>query len=314
MNISHFISELLQEHDYVIVPGFGAFVSTYQPARILPGNQTVLPPSRVLSFNSHLKNNDGLLINELATRLKIPQAEAWQQTEQFRDDLQYRLDNGEAVWLEELGTLSRSGSGYLFEPAAASMLSPDLFGLESVLLEALPQAAPQPAGSAASAASPAAGRPTVKKIPFVWLAAAGVLIIAALIFFINQKPQPAPEMAPAVVSADSTQVAPVAPADSMATDSVSAKEEVAEPQSAQPAEKRYYLIGGSFKSKENADEYLEKATRKGYHPIYLGQIGNFHVVALAAFTSEKKAVQAKDSVLKLDPQSGIWVFEPRQPE
>lgn len=298
----------------MIVPGFGAFVSTYQPARILPGDQTVLPPSRVLSFNSHLKNNDGLLIKELAARLNIPQSEAWQQTEQFRDDLQYRLDNGEAVWLEGLGTLARSGSGYLFEPAVASLLSPDLFGLESVLLEALPQAAPQPAGSAASAASPAAGRPAVKKIRLVWLAAAGVLIIAALIFFINQTPQPAPETAPAVVSADSTQGVPVVPADSMATDSASANEEVAETQPVQPAEKLYYLIGGSFKSKENADEYLEKATRKGYHPIYLGQIGNFHVVALAAFASEKKAVQARDSVLKLDPQSGIWIFEPRPPK
>ncbi|NLA48282.1 MAG: hypothetical protein GX876_02335, partial [Bacteroidales bacterium] len=61
MDITSFIRELLFSHDCVIVPGFGGFVGNYAPARIDRATSTFYPPSKQISFNRNLRNNDGLL-------------------------------------------------------------------------------------------------------------------------------------------------------------------------------------------------------------------------------------------------------------
>ena len=66
MDISVFISDLLYQHDCVIVPGFGGFICNYRPAEIHPVLHVVNPPSKAVSFNRNLRTNDGLLVNYIA--------------------------------------------------------------------------------------------------------------------------------------------------------------------------------------------------------------------------------------------------------
>ena len=72
------ISELLYQHDCVIVPEFGGFVANYCSAKIHPTQHTFTPPSKSIVFNSNLKNNDGLLANHiaLAENTNYPEANA----------------------------------------------------------------------------------------------------------------------------------------------------------------------------------------------------------------------------------------------
>ncbi len=66
MDISGYISDLLYEHDCVIIPGFGGFICNYQPAQIDRKFNTISPPSKAISFNVNLQVNDGLLVNYIS--------------------------------------------------------------------------------------------------------------------------------------------------------------------------------------------------------------------------------------------------------
>ncbi len=66
MNIESYISQLLYRYQCVNIPGFGAFLTEIQSARLIESSHSFFPPKKVISFNAHLKNNDGLLANHIA--------------------------------------------------------------------------------------------------------------------------------------------------------------------------------------------------------------------------------------------------------
>ena len=66
MNIGKYIYLLLPEHDTVIVPGLGAFVSSYKSAQVDEQSGEMVPPSKEIYFEPKIKNNDGLLVGKIA--------------------------------------------------------------------------------------------------------------------------------------------------------------------------------------------------------------------------------------------------------
>ena len=66
MKIEHYISQLLYRHQCVIVPNFGAFLTEIQSAHLHENSNSFYPPKKLISFNPHLKNNDGLLANHIS--------------------------------------------------------------------------------------------------------------------------------------------------------------------------------------------------------------------------------------------------------
>lgn len=65
MNLAQHITDLLYRYDCVIVPNFGGFVTHKIGAKIQ--NNTFYAPAKQIAFNSHLKHNDGLLANYIAS-------------------------------------------------------------------------------------------------------------------------------------------------------------------------------------------------------------------------------------------------------
>jgi nucleoid DNA-binding protein len=66
MNIELYIAQLLYRYQCVTVPGFGAFLTEIRSAQLVESSHSFFPPKKIISFNSHLKNNDGLLANHIA--------------------------------------------------------------------------------------------------------------------------------------------------------------------------------------------------------------------------------------------------------
>ena len=66
MKIEIYIAQLLYRYQCVTVPGFGAFLSEIQSAQLVDNSHSFFPPKKMISFNIHLKNNDGLLANHIA--------------------------------------------------------------------------------------------------------------------------------------------------------------------------------------------------------------------------------------------------------
>ncbi len=82
-DIDRHISELLFDHDCVIVPALGGFLASNQSARIMMPKHIIYPPFRHIAFNIFLKHNDGLLANRLVEVKKINYTEALQLIENY---------------------------------------------------------------------------------------------------------------------------------------------------------------------------------------------------------------------------------------
>ncbi len=132
MKLAKYISDLLYRYECVIVPEFGGFVTNVQPARISVYSNTFYPPNKRLTFNNHLKNNDGLLANYIASVDKVPFKSAMNfikfEVKQWKEELA-KTD----LFLEQIGKLSQQGDNLLFEPEKEVNYLTDSYGLGTVV-------------------------------------------------------------------------------------------------------------------------------------------------------------------------------------
>lgn len=132
MKLGKYIQLLLPEHETVIVPGFGAFISTYKPAEIEKESGDIKPPSKEVTFNQKIRNNDGLLIATIAEKEGISHFEALRKIEAERENMIYRLDKGEKVVLEKIGELQYDEQHNIqFNAYENDNLLLEAFGLET---------------------------------------------------------------------------------------------------------------------------------------------------------------------------------------
>jgi cell division septation protein DedD len=125
------ISELLYEHDCVIVPDFGGFVSNYNSAAIHPVQHTFTPPSKKIVFNVNLNNNDGLLANRIVIAENTNYPEAIRYISRFVEYTNAELKKGTKVKIDEVGTLFLDVERNIqFEPSSTNYLLQS-FGLPS---------------------------------------------------------------------------------------------------------------------------------------------------------------------------------------
>ena len=114
--LSSHIEYLLDRHDCVIVPGFGAFIKTVEPAHVDVNLNTIVPPRRTISFNRELHFDDGLLSNSFSRAQHISYTSA---TNKIRNEVEYMnhtLDNGGIVNVGSIGNITSIDNSILFTP------------------------------------------------------------------------------------------------------------------------------------------------------------------------------------------------------
>ncbi len=121
---------MLYRYECVIIPDFGGFVTNTKSARIGTNAKEFHPPSKVLTFNNHLKNNDGLLANYIASVDKMPFKTAMNfiqfEVQEWLQKLQH-----EDITLDNVGTLTLDGENIIFEPQKNINYLTESFGLSS---------------------------------------------------------------------------------------------------------------------------------------------------------------------------------------
>ena len=140
MELSTYIKDLLYRYECVILPGFGAFLTNYQPAKIEDGHR-FHPPSKSLSFNRQLQTNDGILANYAASVEGISYELALQKIRNNTGDLSLRLSEGESITLPGIGSLAMNASRKVeFQPANEENFNRESFGLSSFASPAIERA------------------------------------------------------------------------------------------------------------------------------------------------------------------------------
>ena len=117
MKLEQYISELLYNHDCVIVPGLGGFVANYKPATIQPIQNTFSPPSKSISFNKNLNNNDGLLANLIAQKEVVSFDVATKNIEDVVVEINQDLKLKKRITIQNIGDLFLNTENKIqFEP------------------------------------------------------------------------------------------------------------------------------------------------------------------------------------------------------
>jgi len=133
------ISELLYDHDCVIIPNFGGFLANYSSAKIHAVQHLFSPPSKHIVFNKNLKNNDGLLANQIATVENINYTAALEQINSFVAEVNTTLKSGKKAKIDSIGTLSLDVERNIqFQPFKTNFLT-DAFGLTEFQSPAIKQ-------------------------------------------------------------------------------------------------------------------------------------------------------------------------------
>ncbi len=312
MKIGCYISELLDDHDFVVFPGLGAFTVREKSAQFDEKNEFLMPPARQILFNEEIKINDGVLLNHVAHAEGIPAPKAHQELARLCEDFLYRLDHGETVELENLGKLSRSSGKYNFEQFEEQKKYPGAFGLDPVKVIGLKK-------SPVTRAAPAVTERTItgegireKRKNLRWLAIFLILAVAGFVswMFIGRNHQNMSHRDKQEITGEQ-QVMPVpvgpTPQETIENEDTEGKDGTPLVEE-HPQTGLYYLIGGSFRTRENADQYFEQMSKKGFNPVHLGEIGKFHVVAIAYFLNEREAVSEQNMLLNKDSTSGVWIY------
>ena len=132
MKISNYIFELLQSHDCVIVPNFGAFVTRNISAKISSDGSRIFPPNKEISFNKNVVKNDGLLLNVISSNENISYEGAEQKITNWVTRINKKLEKQRYIEIKNIGSISLENSKYIFAPNQNSIFLKSSYGFNSI--------------------------------------------------------------------------------------------------------------------------------------------------------------------------------------
>ena len=132
MKISYHIFNLLQEHDCVIVPNFGAFVARNISAKISRDGSRIYPPNKEITFNKSLIKSDGLLINEISSNENISYEMANDKLSNWVIKSHKKISKQGYIEIKNIGSISLENEKYIFNPSQNSIFLKSSYGLNSI--------------------------------------------------------------------------------------------------------------------------------------------------------------------------------------
>lgn len=132
MILANYISDLLYRYDCVIVPGFGGFITNRKGASLNKKTHTFNPPTKQISFNSHLNINDGLLANYIASSENV----SFEKASSVINDTVIKWKNelqSNSIEIVAVGVLSlNEKKQIIFEPNHKVNYLSESFGLSAI--------------------------------------------------------------------------------------------------------------------------------------------------------------------------------------
>jgi len=323
MDITFYLVELLRLHDCVIVPDLGGFVSNYRPAEMdLVGN-SFNPPVKEVIFTGKLSKNDGLLVNYISETEGIGYMEARQIISEFVDEVWSKLENGEKIEFQNIGSLQFDRNEKLiFEPELHENFLLEAYGLEGFQFPQLEH------NTTISTKRIFADKEAVRPVfnsRKVKVLAVGIPILLALIFIPVSKYTSKNNSTITFQSSSTTSIPIInstSPSSLVTNDTISYnKQRGTIPESAivQPVSDkshaslvnhsgaRYRVIGGCFKLRENADKFLAKLQQSGFKSELKVLANGTFLVIVQAYSDKNEATAALRSLRQNDPGTGYFM-------
>lgn len=305
MTLANYISDLLYRYECVIVPNFGGFITNKISAKVNNFTHTFYAPSKQLTFNSHLQNNDGLLANYIATAKNLSYTEAVLEIENEVKNWKLSLKN-EELELENIGSFHLNEEKILiFEPANINYLTSS-FGLTSFVSPAIKRIVYQEKVKQLETAAPIFhNEENNSKTPvFIKYAAAAVILFTLGTVgwkeyqkieynsLVAQSEQQQQNVEKTIQEATFVIDNPLPAITLNVTKKVN----------------NYHIIAGAFREPKNAEKKLQQLLQKGFNAQILGlNKWNLTPVAFGSFNSKKEAIN-KLKIIKETESKAAWLL------
>lgn len=347
LKIEKSISELLYQYDCVIVPDLGGFVGNYCSAKIHPIRNTFTPPSKQISFNRNLTNNDGLLANYISNQNEMSFVEARKLIDGFVNQTVASLSQGNKVGLDKIGTLYLDPEKNLqFSPDYSVNYLRDAYGLgefkaQAILREKVIEVVEKQIKEKLLVAKTTDSIEEKSRVGFYWAAAASVLILAGVGYTTYKyQQQNSFPMAYASFGWNSVEALyspkvieknddfqlevpetikesePIIKENTTLEAAKSTDYVVEDVEKVLPNKNntdlfstyQFHVVGGCFSSENNAKKLVRQLTKKGYQAEIIGQYKNLYTVSYQSFNSRDEAYSLLDKIRNSDNPSA-WLLE-----
>lgn len=133
------IAKNLEQSNFLVLPNFGAFIIHNAGAHIQSQEkQVIFPPQKKVSFNSQIKQNDGVLANWLSIAINCTLSEATEKLLDFSEYCTSLLNAKSRITLEGIGFFYKDLENNLcFEPNEHNNLQTESFGLAPLNLNVI---------------------------------------------------------------------------------------------------------------------------------------------------------------------------------
>ena len=127
-----FVEYLLLNHDYVVIPGFGTFITQQMEARRNEEEEIFLPPYRSVRFNRELTHNDNLLYSSIREVFGTSMEQAEQLLVTWVTDIMQTLEDEGEMDFGSIGVFTLEPNATLsFTSVESGVTSPDYYGLDA---------------------------------------------------------------------------------------------------------------------------------------------------------------------------------------
>ena len=312
------LKRLLYRFDCVILPDFGAFLAKNKPSQYHKNTQVFYPPQRKLNFNAQLKSDDGLLIKSISRSNRISYELAKHEVSSFVEDLKYTLDHEKNIKLDELGSFELTDDQVLRFYPDNNSLRTDTFGLRSLQvnrLEAFEDLSSDETSAEEERVIQLENEPqnaSKRNISLLFLKYASIGIIAIAItgwigYSLYQNQYQTRSKADSSVTETKFEEK-LQKANFELQESFPAINLEIEKKDLKNQKKKFHVIAGAFRHKENAYKKVDQLQKKGFDSKLLGQNRyGLHQVSFQSFSSRKKALENLEEI-KLKEDQKAWLL------
>ncbi len=327
-NTAKYISELLYRYECVILPGFGAFLTRRQPAEIQESTHSFFPPQKLISFNSQLKNNDGLLANYIASSENISYTDAVAKIQRYVLYLNEKMAQGQRLELENIGAFFTSVEDTLqFEPLQEVNYLTEAFGLHTFVSPTIKREikvkreAYKEEVEALEEVTPLAFTPEKRRErPYLQYAATAAIILGIGGFFglkqisdntisyNNQEWKKANAEIENRIQEATFEISNPLPAITLNLTKEESTKTAESKNESEVVTGKYHVVAGAFRIASNADKKVRKLKAKGFDARLIGvNKYGLHQVVYQSYSDRIEALQALRKI-KREESPRAWLL------
>ncbi|WNM19707.1 HU domain-containing protein [Flavobacterium capsici] len=318
MKIEQYISQLLYRYQCVTVPGFGAFLTEIQSAKLDENSHSFYPPKKLISFNPYIKNNDGLLANHLAQAEKINYEVAISVIQTEVDNWRKSIQEFGQLTFKNIGGFSlNSENNLVFVPSDQVNYLKESFGLTSyispaVKREEVKREEYKEIVEELEEKAPIVFTPEKRKnysfLKYAAIVLVSIGITGAVGFKLHQNYEE--RIAQETLLVEQNVQKKINEKIQEATFFIESP--LPSVTLTVPSEKMpYHVVAGAFSIESNAENLLERLTKLGYHAkrIPVNKYG-LHPVLYGSYSSYSEAYKAMKEIQQVDnPKAWLLIEE-----